>query len=226
MTGPLASHDVAIWQTCHINELVDAAQLGTWQGPPAHFALGRPAERVLATGPFTLSSFQAVGDGTYTHDSGFFFATGRYGTALTLGTMAGRAIGNSRRRQQAARDAQPRWVPIAAGQIWVSQFGFYCQEQAQFYSWDFGAIDAAQLLGPGHLQIMGTSHNGPINWVLTSDWAELVFTMWARQRQPGHPQFSQGGWIPPGWRDRVLAARQELPKALTHQSSLRRVLEP
>ena len=76
-------------------------------GIPVPFAVpGQfPQNRVIATAPFTLYSFQAAGDGSYVHDNGFFFATGEYGLALTAGVGLARAIGNSQRRNAAQADA-------------------------------------------------------------------------------------------------------------------------
>lgn len=220
----LSPHDVAIWQTWYINELFDAGRLEEWPAAPQHFPLQQSGERVLAQGGFVLSNYQPIGDGSYVQSNGMFFAYGRHAAAFTIGAVAGHAIGNSRRRRQAERDAIPRWVQIGQGQIWATQFGFYCQEAASFYSWNHWAVNSMHLVGPGHLNLQGDSSDGPINWILSSDWAELIFTMWARHRHPQHPQFTTPGWIPPGWLDNLQRAGQGPPPLLTAETPLRKIL--
>ena len=41
--------------------------------------------------------------------------------------------------------------------------------------------------------------------MIRSDWAELLFVLWALVRHPRHPQLGNGGWQPPGWQDRCRA---------------------
>lgn len=219
-------HDVAVWHTCQINELMDAGQAHVWPHVPTSFP---PAfstdEHLYGVGYFTLHDYRALGDGSYVQDNGFFFATGGVGLALTAGIMAGRAAGNSARRKAAADAAQERWHEIDRGQFWVSDYGMYfLTEHGRFYSWQFGAIDAAQLLAPGTPWFTGESANGPISWILTSDWAELVFTCWCRVRHPRHQQFLAGAWVPPGWRERIIAMSVPLPAHLVDSSELSAIL--
>jgi hypothetical protein len=55
------------------------------------------------------------------------------------------------------------------------------------------------MAAPAAVQISGEGANGPISWLLSSDWAELIFVSWALARHPRHPQLLSGGWLPPGW---------------------------
>lgn len=224
--GHPTAHDVAIWHTCQINELLDAGASDAWPALRTSFApVHAPDEHVFANGPFSLYDFGADGDGSYAHDGGFFFATGGVGLALTAGLAAGRAIGNSRRRRAAIRAAQPSWREIDRGQVWVTDHGFsFLTATGQFFSWGFGAISAAHLVGPAALWFSGESVNGPVSWILATDWAELVFTFWCRVRHPHHEQFVNGAWVPPGWRDRVAAMDVPLPAHLVSGSELREIL--
>jgi hypothetical protein len=47
-------------------------------------------EQYLASSNFTLYSYRGLGDGSYMHDSSFFFATGSGGLAATAGFAAAR----------------------------------------------------------------------------------------------------------------------------------------
>ena len=109
-----SQHDAAIWRTVCINDLVDSGRFHEVPHVPTTFpgALS-PEEKVMATGPFALHEFMSIGDGTYVHDAGFFFASGRYGAALTAGVAIGRAVGNRSRRRAAADAAvvpRGRWA--------------------------------------------------------------------------------------------------------------------
>lgn len=221
MASGISPHDTAVWHTCQLNELIDVGQLSTWPFIPATFAPQFAAdERVLAVGTFELSEFGAVGDGSYTHDSGMFFATGRGGLTITAAAAAARAIGNSSRRNAARADAAPRWYVIDQGQISVTSHGFYLMSPQGLFPWAYTDLSAVQLNGPGLLWFTGQSQNGPVSWVLATDWAELLFTLWARVCHPQHPQFYGGVWVPPGWRDRLTAAGVAPPRALTAASPL------
>lgn len=224
--GHPSAHDVAVWHACQINELFDAGDAQRWPHVPTSFAPAfAPDEHMFGAGWFTLHDHGALGDGSYTQDDGFFFATGNVGLALTAGAMAGRAIGNASRRRAAEQAAQERWKELERGQFWVSDYGFYfLTESAQFFSWDFGSIRAMQLIGPATLWFSGESSEGAISWVLTSDWAELVFTFWCRIVHPRHQQFAGGAWVPPGWRDRIIAMAVPLPAHIAPGSELGAIL--
>lgn len=208
-------HDTAVWHACDIaNALIagrihDRPVVATPFRP--HLGPRHPhpdnQERVLAQGGFELLTHRPVGDGSYVHDGGFFLAAGRGGLGLSAGVLAGRAIGNARRRARAAADTVPRWVPDDAGTVWVSTHGFYLQTPRGLYGWPWAPIVSAQLVGPGALHVQGgESVGGPVSWVLRSDWAELVFVVWAMNVHPGHPQLVDGGWLPPQWWARCQAA--------------------
>lgn len=43
------------------------------------------------------------------------------------------------------------------------------------------------------------STQGTTHWLLQSQYAELVFLLWAKTRYPGHPQLQHHAWLPPNW---------------------------
>src|SRR5690606_32039467 len=69
---------------------------------------GGPHDVLLCGGPYELLTFRPLGDGSYQHNGGFFFATGGVGLALTAGAMIARGVGNRSRREAAAQAAVPR----------------------------------------------------------------------------------------------------------------------
>lgn len=146
-----------------------------------------------------------MGDGTYERDNGWFVATGGVGLALTAGFAASRAIGNSQRRARAMQDAQARWRETDRGTIWVSNTGFYLHTAAALLPWTWEHVTSMSLAGPHLLIMTGQSTSGLIQWMVDSDWAELMFTLWCRDRYPAHPQFTGFTWIPGGWADRLKA---------------------
>lgn len=211
-----ARHDAAIWKTLLVNELIDVGRFEQVETVPVVFAPRISSdERFVGTGGFELYDFGAVGDGSYTKDAGFFFATGAAGLALTGTVAAARALGNASRRSRAAADAVARWKVMDSGLVWVSQHGLSLRGRTGFYVWGWDDFLAAELVGPGALCLDGAADSGQSRWILASDWSELAFTFWARARHPQHPQFLGRTWIPPGWADRTRARGYGLPPALS-----------
>lgn len=158
-----------------------------------------PENRIIANAPVIVHSYQAMGDGSYAHDSGFFFATGRGGLALTAGAAIGRAIGNSHRRAAAQRQAQPNWYPIDSGQVFVNQFGFYLRTRTDLLFWGWDSILECQMVDRGKVIFLGESLQGRVNYILETDAAELIFALWSLVSQPMHVQFQQKIWLLPEW---------------------------
>lgn len=211
--SPLSPYEVAIWQTVAINLAADEGGLGRRPPVPTSFPprLLRD-EQMLARGPFRLLDHKAIGSGEYVHKDGIFMATGPGGLVLSGAFAAGQALANSSRRRQATASATPRWHVIEQGMLFVSTGGFYFDTGHSLLAWAYTAVTAAELTGPGALRITGESENGPIAWLLESDWAELVFTLWARAVHPQHPQYLAHRWLPPGWVERAEASPAGLPQ--------------
>ncbi|UYG17757.1 hypothetical protein BRM3_04870 [Brachybacterium huguangmaarense] len=158
-----------------------------------------PDNKIVLAAPCELYSYQALGDGSYTHDSSMFLATGRGGLAMTAGVAAGRAIGNSRRRAAAARDATPHWHRIDGGLVFVNQFGFYLSTPTNLLWWNWDSILSGRMLARRQFALLGESETGRVNYVVESDAAELVFAFWAMVRQSRHSQLAQRVWLLPEW---------------------------
>jgi hypothetical protein len=193
--------DQALLYTCHLAADVLAGQQPRAAPIPSPFPPQfSTSEQLLATGPFTLSSYEAPGDGGYNHESSFFFATGKAGLAATAGFAAARAAGNSRRRRRALNDTIPRWVPVYSGTITVSDEGAYLRTMQEFICWDWPMIRSAQIVGFNQGVLALPRADGRLgHWLLQSQFAELVFAVWAAKVYPSHPQLADGSWLPPNW---------------------------
>lgn len=208
-------HDTALWHTC---DVLAKLRLGQAQALPVlavPFAmkLGGHEEWILASGNYKWARWAALSDGSYLHNDSVFFATGGVGMALTAAFIGTRSIGNARRKRRAREDATPRWVWGNPGQIHVGTHGFYLQSTTGLVSWDWGSIDMLQIDAPATIRMQGRGDSGPVNWMLTSIWAELVFVLWASTRNPNHPQLIDGSWLPTDWNG--WASRQGRPTALS-----------
>lgn len=195
------AHDSALWHTCSIVNAVhhrDGAGISTI---PAPFTLQlAPNEAIFHVGAVTtLDEWRAVGDGSYLHTSGFFFATGRGAMTATAAFAGFQAFGNASRRKRAAAQAQPRWTTILQGTVWVGTHGLYLQSADGLFPWDWASIGLSQVTAPGTVLIQGRSDHGHISWLLHSDWAELIFVLWALARNPQNPQLATGSWLPAHW---------------------------
>ncbi|MDQ0212566.1 hypothetical protein [Arthrobacter bambusae] len=165
---------------------------------PTFFPL-RVNEIAFAEGPVLVESFYAVGDGSYSRSNTVLAGTGAFGLALGVATIAGSAIGNASRRARAAAAATPMWRPVVSGSIVVTSQGFYLFGQTGKYDWVWAGIELMQVAGFSCVVMQGQTTAGPVTWRITSDWAELVFVLWAMTRHPQHPQLVDQSWIPPGW---------------------------
>ncbi len=223
VTSEYTRHDAAIWHTRRIVAAVLTGQQATLPRVATTFppTLGHD-ELLVASGPIELLVWRSVGDGTYTHQGGFFFATGAVGLAATAVAAGAQVVGNAARRAQAQADAQPRWVLDSRGLVTVSTHGFYLEMPAGLLTWGYGDVHSMELVGPGAVRMHGQSVHGPVQWLLQTDWAELLLALWAVVRHPHHPQLVGEAWIPPGWHEREAArlagalpegARAALPPA-------------
>ena len=195
-------HDTALWHTCDILNKVRQKQVSALPLLSVSFGLqlGGRAERVVASGRFRRAAWTAISDGSYMRNESVFVATGGAGIALTAAFLGGRAIGNARRKRRARDEAMPRWVRAEPGLIHVSTHGFYFQSSTGLVSWDWGSIDVIQVTAPGTVQMDGRSSDGPVKWLINSIWAELIFVLWAADRNPHHSQLISESWLPVEWK--------------------------
>lgn len=205
-----------MWHTCQIVSDI-AARTVPAARVPTLFPL-RDNEIAFATGAVAVDSFHAVGDGSYVASSRVMAGTGMFGLALGAATMAGSAIGNASRRAQAAVDATAMWRPIVNGTVVVASQGFYLLDQSGKFDWDWDSIELMQVVGFTSVLMQGRSTNGPVTWRITSDWAELIFVLWAMARHPQHPQLVDGSWVPAVWAE--WATAQGYPPRMPQQPGL------
>ena len=189
--------DTALWTTCHI--VSDVVQRRPIESHIQTLFPLSPGVTALAMGGLLVDAFDAAGDGSYTHSTSFAFGTGLFGLALAAGTLAASAAGKSNARNRAAADAQRAWRPLFGGSIFVTTHGFYLQTMEGLFEWTWDSIDLMQLVGYNCLILQGRSSTGPITWRINSEWAELVFVLWALERHPSHPQLQDGSWLPANW---------------------------
>ncbi|MCL2464173.1 MAG: hypothetical protein FWF28_03780 [Micrococcales bacterium] len=198
--------------TLYVNDLLDRDGR---VGHVIHWAASFPGrlgnnEEFLTQAPFQMMEFTAL-EWVQRGGSGGFspvvpVVAGRTADAYVIGSAIGTVIG--RKRQQQAET--PQWRVIDAGQVIVSTSGCYFQTNSQLIPWGWGSIESGDLVGPGQFILNAQLDNGPVRYILVSDMAELVFTLWARARHPNHPQFTSGSWIPSDWAARMAAAGQPI----------------
>lgn len=209
---PWLPADTALWTTCRI-----VAELRSGRTPddrvPTYFPL-RDGEQPYAGGLVSIDEFRAAGDGSYQTSNAYAFGTGTLGLAMTATTLAVNAAGNSARRAEAEANAAITWRPQVRGQIVITDQGFYLVDEFGVVSWDWASIDMVQVAAFGCVVLNGRSTRGPVTWRVVTDWAELLFLLWALNRHPRHPQLVDGTWMPAGWI--TWAAAQGYPPLLTH----------
>lgn len=195
--------DQVLLRTAQIMHAVRHDEFDRIDGIPVEFGVdgSYPDNRIVLASPFELFSYEAAGDGTYVRNDGFFFATGGIGLGLTAASMIGRAAGNSARRQAAQDAATPRWRVIDQGYVYINQYGFFLRTPTDLLRWMWGSIETARMIDRRQFAMLGNSSSGRVNYVVSSDAAELLFAFWALARQPQHPQLAQRVWLLPEWLD-------------------------
>ncbi|MCE4026947.1 hypothetical protein LXM50_13290 [Microbacterium sp. Au-Mic1] len=190
--------DTAMWHTCRIAYELESGLASTSAPIATMFPLVE-GETAIAAGPLIIDEYKSAGDGSYQSSTFLAGGTGVFGLALLAATATASAAGNANRRAQAAQNAALAWRHQTSGQITVTNHGFYIQDLQGLWRWDWGSIDLLQAAGPSTVVMQGQSTRGPLTWRLFSDWAELVFVLWAHARHRQHPQYLTGEWVQPGW---------------------------
>lgn len=209
---PWSNHDSALWWACQVaHDLGRGRSTEHFPAVASPFAPEPPDTTYLATGPYELLDYRAVGDGSWTRNGGFFFATGGLGLALTAASAVARSTGNARRRRRAIEDATPRWLPVDGGHLYVGSHGFALHSVLGLIRPPYAQVSAAEMTAPRHIMITVVVNGQQAVQIVVSDWAELLFVCWAERRHPRHPQLVQHGWLPPGWFDRARAFGHPTP---------------
>ncbi|CCM63033.1 hypothetical protein BN381_150146 [Candidatus Microthrix parvicella RN1] len=93
-----------------------------------------------------------------------------------------------------------RWRPQDAGEIYVSTKAYYLRPKGAPAPICFGfdRVVETAIVAPGLIETsLNFDDGGTYKFQVQSDWAELVFWMWAGVFAPHHPDCSN--WTPPGW---------------------------
>ena len=103
------------------------------------------------------------------------------------------------------------------------RIGYYLANSGSLLPFAYQANIGAAIVRPGQVQVdVALADDSQQRFAITSDWAELIFVMWALQYCPNHPQLQNLGWLPQEFLDRVCRAGawQSLSLAeLTHATS-------
>lgn len=204
-----SARDEALWVTAELGLLLRRRELGRWQGVVVPFPLQCSADETpYVFGPFRLLSFEAPGGGIRL-DQLLLARRGALPQLLGLGaahsTGTATSAGISWRRHWASAPAHPRWVEVHSGTVTVSGSAFYLHTPTEVLPWCWESIEAATLIAPGSLHLVGGSADGPFSRVLESDWAELILLFWASARRPEHEQLRERTWLPEEWVSRASA---------------------
>ncbi|MBO0657251.1 hypothetical protein J1792_32425 [Streptomyces triculaminicus] len=192
--------DEYLWHTCDI--LADLVE-GRLDRRPLIASTARLGygDRVLAVGPGQRVSWRALGDGSYVHEGGFAVGS----PAFVLASMAATALTNSSRRNQAWRNAQPRWVVDGTSEITISVQGMFSAHptSALGFYWQSDGWREIDLVGPDVFQTSFVDTRGQYSTVrIHTPWASLIFALVARASFPAHPRLLGRSWLPPDFEER------------------------
>ncbi|MGW2229912.1 hypothetical protein [Streptomyces formicae] len=195
--------------TCHVVSDLVQGKLAERSPVPSMARLG-PGELSVAVGPAARSSWRALGDGSYAHNT--MLAVGRPG--FVIGSLVGSALGNAARRRQAAANAQPRWVADGHGEVTVTDRRAHFGHPQNSLDLEWSGLDAADLVAPGFFQCsFRDMHNGsPWMVQLHSHWASLMFVLAAHAAFPAHPRLLGGSWLPPDFEAKCRAFGHACPQ--------------
>ena len=197
------ARDSVLYATCEIFVAAVNGRLKE-RSIPAHtfapqFSLD---EQVLAAGEYDLAWWGAVGNGSYERHTFIAGGSGALGVGLLGATALGSAIGNASRRNQAALDSTGMWRLVERGIVNISDRGVYLQSPVSFRPFAWSHIMQADLAAQTVLQFVVQTSSGVEHLALTSDWAELVFVLWALAVHRNHPRLVTTSWIDPEFFDK------------------------
>lgn len=93
------------------------------------------------------------------------------------------------------------WHQIDDGVVYLSVLGFHLATDRGVWAWTWPSMTSVEVSGPGAVHLLGQAGTGRTSWLLASDWAELLFILWAFTCHPRHAQLQSGTWLPDGWLD-------------------------
>ena len=213
----MTNTDMARWIACdtyrrlHARESLEPVA-GVQQTLRPRFS---DTEQMLATGPHELFECSPTGDGSYRpHNSGWWIVTGiLFFPALIVWIIV--AMVNDHRnsvdQKEAWQAAQPHWHLVETGQVTVSTHGLYLETSTGVSPWDWEAFDSVTMQGESAVLLRGQSTTGSVSWILRSDWAELVFVLWAAAVHPTHPQYQANSFVTTEWVNKIHALGYTLP---------------
>lgn len=194
-----SSLDEYLWFSCDI--IADLLEGRIDQRPlvPARARI-QPGDRALAVGHAQRYTWRPVGDGSYTQSSMFAFG----GPVFVVGALAANAVGNSVRRNNAARDAQPRWVLDGTGEVTVTLGAAFFGHPTAWLNLHWNGLDTLDLVAPDVVQtsFRNTNGGGSATLQLRTPWASLIFVLAGLSSFTAHPQLLGGYWLPPGFEER------------------------
>ncbi|MER6916522.1 hypothetical protein ABT354_33125 [Streptomyces sp. NPDC000594] len=195
--------DEYLWYSCDI--LADVLE-GKAAGRPmvATTARLQHGERALAVGPGQRQTWRSIGDGSYTQSG--VLAVGS--TGFVIGSLVGSAIGNSARRRQAERDAQPRWIVDGTGEVTITSRRLHFAHAADLdLPWNsLNSIElvAADVFQTSFINIRGSHSQMTVR--VRTPWASLAFALAAITAFPAHPRLLARGWLPADFEQRCIQA--------------------
>lgn len=189
--------DEYLWHSCDI--VADVLEGRVARRPVvATTARLQHGDRALAVGPAQRQTWRAVGNGGYSHTSVAAFGS----PAFVFGSLAGAAIGNSARRRQAARDAEPRWVVDGNGEATITLRRLHFAHAAEL-DLEWGGLSSIDLVAPDVFQTSFINTRGSHGTVrVQTPWASLAFALAAVTAFPAHPRLLACGWLPPDFEER------------------------
>ncbi|MEV0096026.1 hypothetical protein [Streptomyces sp. NPDC050738] len=206
--APWTELDDHLFYTCDVvHDLVGGRLPG--RTPLPTMTRLEPGELSLASGPAARATWRAVGNGSYRHSSSFAFGS----TSFVVGSMAADAIGNASRRNQAAANAQPRWVGDGHGEVTVTDRRAHFAHPQNWLNLNWSGLDTVDLVAPDVFQCAFHESGGAgyLTIRLHSLWASLIFVLAAHSAFPAHPRLLSGGWLPPGFEAKCAAVGRVCP---------------
>ncbi len=189
-----SARDEALFTTYEVH-----AYIVSGQTPPAiaqRFRLtGGPDEVLLASGEYErrwlgkghVPERKRTGIGTY---------------VLTLG-WAPLAKGATRTVKKLL--AGQRWRDLDRGEISISTWGYYLRTTGgNFLPFNFTSSVEVEIVDEGVIETLIQFDDGSLGkFQIESNWAELIFLLWADSVAPTHPQYTR---MPDEFRERARAA--------------------
>lgn len=178
-------------------------------------SLGGDNERLLASGNYLLDWWGRTGNGSYSTSSFIAGGTGALGIGLLAATAISSSSRNSAARSNAAAAATVMWPARRRQHRSHHELRLLPHRRTpRIPLIRMGLDHEGDLDYQGMFRFQANMRTGTTEqFMIRSDWAELIFVCWTLARNQGHPRLQANTWLGPAFIDKCRRHQYSVPTA-------------